>query len=207
MAVVGVDLFGQGEFTKDGEPIAKTRLVKKDYAGYTFGYNHPVFSQRVHDILALVTWMKGAYLPEKKVHLVGLGGTGHWVAAACAQVRKPADDAETDTNGFPGSPLALKQTSLPIDSAIIDTAGFRFAGLNAIDDPDFLPGGAKYGDLPGIIALAAPRKLWLTGEGAEPPAVITAAYRAAGKPEHLTVFTGRQEHKEAAAVSWLLRQQ
>ncbi len=48
MAVVGVDLLGQGESSIGGMPPAKARLNKSDgnkpavYAGYTFGYNtHP----------------------------------------------------------------------------------------------------------------------------------------------------------------------
>ena len=205
MAVVGVDLFGQGESTTDGKSVSKARLANKDYAGYTFGYNHPMFSQRVHDILTLASWMKNAYIPAKKVHLVGLGGAGHWVAAACAQASKAVDGAVIDTAGFPGPPPYRKRVSLAVDSAVIDTAGFRFADLTAIDDPDFLPGGAKYGDLPGILALSAPRELWLAGEGSKPPAVVEAAYQAAGKRENLTIFAGKEEEKEAAAVEWLLR--
>lgn len=30
--------------------------------------------------------------------------------------------------------------------------------------PDFLPGGAKYGDLPGMLAAGEPGTLWLAGE-------------------------------------------
>jgi len=181
--VVGVDLFGQGEFAAHAEQAEKARLVNEKYAGYTFGYNHPVFAQRVHDVLSVVSCFRGGIkgFELKRVHLVGLDGAGHWVAAAMAQ----AGDA--------------------VDGAVIDTAGFRFADLTAIDDPDFLPGGAKYGDLPGIIALSAPRELWLAGEGPKPPAVVEAAYRAAGKPKNLTIFAGKEEEKEAAAVKWLLR--
>lgn len=182
MVVVGADLFGQGEFTAHGTPLAKARLDPKrtNYAGYTYGYNHPVFSKRVHDILSLVA---GARSLEtvKRVHLVGLGGAGHWVAAARAQ----AGDA--------------------VDTAVVDTAGFRFANLTAFDDPDFLPGGAKYHDLPGMLALSAPRPLWLAGEGPKPPAIVAAAYQAAGKPDSLTVFDGDASAREAAAVEWLLR--
>jgi hypothetical protein len=87
---------------------------------------------------------------------------------------------------------------------VIDTAGFRFGRLTAIDDPDFLPGGAKYGDLPGILALAAPCRLWLAGEVAVPP-VVAAAYKAAGQPDGVTLFAGKDKNKEAAAVEWLLR--
>jgi len=181
VAVVGVDLFGQGEFNAEGKPMAKARLVNKDYAGYTFGYNHPVFSKRVHDVLATVALLKSGDTPAEKVYLVGLAGAGHWVAAASAQ----ADDA--------------------VDGAMIDTDGFRFADLTALDDPDFLPGGAKYGDLPGMIALSAPHPLWLAGEGPKPPPVVAAAYKAAGQPDNLTLFPGKEQHRETAAVEWLLR--
>ncbi len=180
--VFGVDLFGQGEFTTEGNPIAKTRQVNKDYAGYTFGYNDPVFAQRVHDILTLVSAVKHDKDPAENIYLVGLDGAGHWVATAMAQ----AGDA--------------------VDGAVIDTGGFRFADVTAPDDPDFLPGGAKYGDLPGIIALAAPRPIWLAGEGAQTPTLATAAYQAAGEPTKITLYNGDEDEKESAAIKWLLRQ-
>jgi hypothetical protein len=43
--------------------------------------------------------------------------------------------------------------------AAIDTSGFRFAQLTDVYDAGFLPGAAKYGDLPGLLALAAPARL------------------------------------------------
>jgi dienelactone hydrolase len=189
LAVVAVDLFGQGEFTADGEPIAKARLARSGreawaaYAGYTYGYNYPVFSQRVHDLLTVIAYLRQIGPSAQKVHLAGLNGAGHWVAAAKAQ----AGEA--------------------VDRTAIDTAGFRFADLAAIDDPDFLPGGAKYLDLPGIIALAAPGRLWLCGEGRDAPPVVKAAYQAAGEAEQLTVFSGKLKAAgaEKAAVEWLMR--
>ena len=186
MAVVGIDLFGQGEFTADGKPIAKARLAQggrgnwAGYAGYTFGYNHPVFSKRVHDVLSLVALARSVQSVEK-VHLVGLAGAGHWVAAARAQAGQA------------------------VDRAVVDTGGFRFAKLTAFDDPDFLPGGAKYLDLPGMLALSAPGELWLAGEGPQPPAVVAAAYQAAGRPDKLTVFDGEKPDAQSAALDWLLR--
>ena len=187
-SVVGVDLFGQGEFTADGEPIQKARLVTDSgrdnwagYAGYTFGYNHSLFSKRVHDILTMIALVKHGGHAAEKVHLIGLAGAGPWVAAALAQ----APDA--------------------VDRVVVDTAGFRFADVAAFDDPDFLPGGAKYLDLPGILALAAPGELWLAGEGAEAPPVVAAAYRAAGQTDQLTVFDQEASKKQAAAVDWILR--
>ncbi len=185
LAVVGVDLLGQGEFTPDGKPVTEARLngddKRRTYAGYTFGYNHPMFSQRVHDVLSTIALVRGGEIPAEQVYLVGLEGAGHWVAAARAQAGRA------------------------VDRAAIDTAGFRFARLAASDDPDFLPGGAKYRDLPGMIALGAPYPLWLAGEGAEAPAVVAAAYQAAGQTDKLTLFTGKEEDKPSAAVEWLLR--
>ena len=70
---------------------------------------------------------------------------------------------------------------------------------------NFLPGAVKYGDVPGLLSLAAPHKLLLAGEGKELPAVITNSYKAAGKPDGVTIHTGATEAEPAAAVDWLLK--
>ena len=184
LAVVGADLFGQGEFTADGKPISEAGLAQsgsgswKDYAGYTFGYNYSVFSKRVRDVLTLVALVRYGKYPVDTVHLVGLGGAGHWVAAARAQA---------------GGAVAR---------TVVDTAGFRFGNLTSFADPDFLPGGAKYLDLPGVISLAAPGELWLAGEGVSGVPVIAAAYEASGHLDQLTIST---DASAEAAVKWLLR--
>ena len=186
MAVAGADLLGQGDFSIDGKPWATARLNRSGrdkwaaYAGYTFGYNYPLFAQRVHDVLSLVSFARNT-LGAAKVHLVGLGGAGHWVLAARAQARAA------------------------IDRAAADTGGFRFAGLTAIDDPDFLPGGAKYLDLPGIAALSAPLPLWLAGEPPAASAVVSAAYEAAATAPNLVRYLGAASQQETSAVEWLLR--
>ncbi len=186
VAVVGLDLIGQGEFTADGKPLATARLNNSgrdkwaQYAGYTFGYNHSTFAQRVHDILSAVAYFSGDEGASGRVDLVGLSGAGHWVTAARAQ----AGEA--------------------VGRAAIDTAGFRFAALTAIDDPDFLPGGAKYLDLPGMIALSAPQELWLAGEE-ETPKVVQAAYRAAAEPGQLSIPSDGEKPRATAAAEWLLR--
>jgi hypothetical protein len=183
--VVGIDLFGQGEFTSDGRPLDKQPLNRDgrgpwaNYAGYTYGYNHSMFARRVHDILSAVAYLR-SQAERPAVHLIGLEGAGHWVAAARAQA---------------GEAVA---------KAAIDTGGFRFADVEAIDDADFLPGGAKYLDLPGMIALSAPGDLWLAGETDETSQAITAAYRAAGGTDRLTLHRGDAAETETAAVEWLL---
>jgi len=187
-SVVGIDLFGQGEFTKDGEPIGQARLVRRDkqgrpgYAGYTFGYNYPLFSKRVHDVLTAV-----AYLSDKRrqpvvdeVCLLGLAGAGHWAAAARAQ----AGGA--------------------VDRAAIDTAGFRFADVTAIDDPDFLPGIVKYGDLPTLLALSAPHRLWVAGEGSGARGLVRTVYGAAKAEESLSTRNEPHAKVEEAAIRWFV---
>lgn len=163
--VMGVDLIGQGEFTADGRPSAKARLLTANhwdrYLGYTLGYNHSLFAQRVHDVLSAIAFVKETMPPGCRIRLVGTKGAGHWVAAARA---------------IAGS---------IVDHATIDTGGFRFAKISSLDDPNLLPGGAKYLDLPGILALSAPYPLELLGEGDKVPDVVAAAYRAAGHPENV----------------------
>lgn len=188
VAVAGVDLIQQGEFLPSGDAAAGDNPVVdppveelRGYAGYTFGYNHSRFSQRVHDILTVVAYVRShAYQPEK-VDLVGLDGAGPWVAAARAQAKGA------------------------VRRAAVDTAGFRFAALESLQSPQFLPGAVKYGDLPAILALSAPHELWLAGEGGEAPPVVRAAYDAAGKSDGVLLYSGDEASEAAAAVDWLLR--
>ena len=140
--VVGMDLFLQGEFVADGKPVSQTRRVKnpREAAAFTFGYNRPLFAQRVHDLLTVVKYVRTQESPSKTLDVVGLGGAGTWVAAARAQA------------------------GAAVDRAAVDTGGFRFGKVMDIQDPNFLPGGAKYGDVPGLLALSAPGALWVAGE-------------------------------------------
>ena len=55
--------------------------------------------------------------------------------------------------------------------------------MTSLEDAGFLPGGAKYGDLPALLTLAAPQPLWLAGETPESIALLKDAYRAAGGAE------------------------
>jgi dienelactone hydrolase len=184
--VVGADLLFQGDFLKDGQPVKQTRVVAnpREFAAYTFGYNHALFAQRTHDVLTLVKFLRtakvGSHPHPSSVDVAGFGSTGPIVAAA----RAIAGDA--------------------IDRAVVETGGFRFANLLDYRHPLFLPGGAKYLDLPGMLALGAPLRLWLAGEGND-PALISAAYRATGHLDRLTCFTSEAPAHETAAIEWLLK--
>jgi len=179
--VVGVDLLYQGEFLTDGKPITKTRRVEnpREAAAYTFCYNHTLFARRVHDVLTTISFVRTQEPAVGQVDLVGIDGSGHWAAAARAVARGA------------------------VTKAAIDTAGFRFGEISYIHSPDFLPGGAKYHDLPGMLAVAAPESLWLAGERSEALDVVVAAYQASGHADSLIAFSGDQKDTADSVVSWL----
>lgn len=187
VTILGADLLYQGEFLKDGEPLKQTRTVqnKRESAAYTFGYNHSVFAQRAHDILTLVKFIHTAKLSSipspTSVAIAAFGHTGPLAAAA----RAVSGDA--------------------IDAAAIDTAGFRFADLLDYRDPSFLPGGAKYLDLPGLLALGAPHRVWLAGENKVPPP-LSRAYDQARQPRNLTPYFGDAGELQDSAAKWLQAQ-
>ncbi|NLT69092.1 MAG: acetylxylan esterase [Verrucomicrobiaceae bacterium] len=144
-AVVGADLLFQG-----GEAVTQTRVVEnpREFAGYTHGYNHSLFAQRVHDVLSLVTFLRntkvGSHPSPEHISLVGRGQTG---------------------------PVALAARALAgaaVDRAAVDTGGFRFGEVLDYRDPMFLPGGSKYLDLPGFLRLNGDLPLWVEGEGEKP---------------------------------------
>lgn len=136
-AVCGVDLFMQGEFLADGKALSQTRRVKnpRESAAFTFGYNRSLFVHRVHDVLSLIELILTDSHGAEKVDLVGLKGAGHWAAAV---------------NYLAGEALAR---------VAIETAGFKFIRVMDIRHPDFLPGGAKYGDIDALLGLAK-RPCW-----------------------------------------------
>lgn len=182
MTVLSADLLYQGEFLADGKPLAQARAStnKRAYAGYTFGYNHPLFAQRVHDILTLVSFVRGDDFSADRIHLVGVNGAGPWVAAAGAT-------AAADVYG-----------------SAVDTGGFRFTNVESYRDLNFLPGAVKYGDLPALLALSAPQRLWISGETEGSLGIIRAAYSAAGRSERLIIDEGPSDGVSARIVELLI---
>ena len=94
---------------------------------------------------------------------------------------------------------------LSIAQAVVDTDGFRFGKLTDYRDPNFMPGGAKYGDLPGILSLSAPDKLLIMSDKKEDgDQLVVAAYKSAGKGEQLRFQSGNAKANAAAAIGYLL---
>ncbi len=171
-AVLAVDVFGTGELAIDKPK------VNAQYGAFTFGYNRPLLSERVHDILTTIAFAKN-HPQAKAIHLVGWEAAGPWVALA----RAAAGDA--------------------VGRTAADLNNFRFESVKASDDPMMLPGALKYGGLAGLAALCAPSELLLhnhrnTGTGQ----LVADAYRAAGADGRL-----RREPLRLPAekvVEWLL---
>ncbi len=182
MTILSADLLYQGEFLVHGKPLAEGRASTnpRAFTGFTFGYNHPLFAQRVHDILTLVSFARSDQFGSALIHLVGVNGAGPLVAAARAMA------------------------GAAVDGAAVETGGFRFANLESYRDVDFLPGAVKYGDLPALLALSVPQRLWICGETAESSGIVRAAYTAAGRSRRLNVDQRQSGPASARIAEWLL---
>jgi hypothetical protein len=177
--VLGADLFFQSEKDNLNRLVANPR----EFAGYTYGYNHALFAQRTHDVLSLVSFLKNSksaeHPPAREIHVAAWGACGPIAAA-----RAVSGDA--------------------IHKAVLETGGFRFSSLLDYQHPQFLPGGAKYLDVPGMLALGAPHATWVAGEKSLPPLVHSEYAHHRAQP-HLTIFDGAASQRETAAVQWLLQ--
>lgn len=142
----GVGVLTADLFLQDDKTLKQTRVVTgpREVPAYTFGYNHALFAQRVHDVMTITHYLlskRDASQPAvKKVSLAGFGKMGAVAAAARAA-----------TGGV-------------IAKAAIDTGAFRFGQLLDYRDPMFLPGGSKYLDVPGLLCVASAQPLWVAGE-------------------------------------------
>ncbi|MCA8991214.1 MAG: acetylxylan esterase [Planctomycetaceae bacterium] len=140
--VLSVDLFMTGEFL--GAESEYQYKVDESDPCYTFCYNRPLIAERVHDIVTIVrtyaAFNKLDDLGISELHIVGTGEAGVWVALAAAELG--------DT----------KYTSLTAD-----LQGFSFASIDNAQHPNLLPGAVKYGDVPGLLRLAAGHRVTLYG--------------------------------------------
>ena len=179
--VVSVDLLFQGDFLKDGKPIKQTRKVEntREFAGYTQGYNATLFARRAHDVMTVATFVDNYTNHGRRnevLNVIALDGTGPIAAAARASA------------------------GAAISRLAINTGGLRFAQLLDYRHPDFIPGGAKYGDVPGLIALNSPHPTWVAGE--KRSSLASKVYGLAKASNSLTLS---RDQSAESAVKWLLR--
>ncbi|HEX3998303.1 MAG TPA: acetylxylan esterase [Pirellulales bacterium] len=195
--VLGVDLIYQGEFLPAGATrLGKARRVddpknSRDAACFTYGYNPTVFADRVRDVLSAISAVGGA-LPggpaiergnaPRRIDLVGVNGGAPWIAAAKVQAGKS------------------------VDRVAIDTAGFRFAKIKSIDDPEFWPGAAKYGDLPALMAFDADAPLFINEGGADIPEIVKVmATFGAGDEVEICIRLGGRRVQDQDIGEFLLK--
>jgi hypothetical protein len=144
MAVISADVFQTGEYLADPSKPLTAQKVNETFAGYTFGYNRPLVSNRVRDILTIIGGIR-KFPIFKKLQLVGTGEAGPWVLLARA--------------------LAGDQVA----RCIADLNAFAFSRIKRIDDPMLLPGAMKYGGIGGLAALAVPGESFLFSAETLPP--------------------------------------
>lgn len=139
------------------------RRVKDSYEGlaaYHYGYNPTLFAERVRDALTMIAALRDDARRPKAIRLAGVEGAGVIAIAATALAGKP------------------------VARLACDTAGFRFATLTDVWDVNFVPGGAKYGDVPGLLALCAGTRTVVAGESDDSIAAARASFAVAkGKLE------------------------
>jgi hypothetical protein len=180
-SVLAIDCLSQGEFLTDNTPITQARKVKnpREAAAYTYGYNPPLFAQRVHDTLTAIRYITRGLPTTTPANLVAFGAAGPIAAAA----RAIAGGA--------------------VDCAIIDSSGFQFADVSSITDPNFLPAAAKYGDVAGLLALSAPGRTFVISEGPDAPELARATYVVLHAGQNLE-HAKPSPKAPLAAIDWLL---
>lgn len=179
VSVAGIDLIYQGEFLAGEDQLEETPKVAnpREAAAYTLGYNRAVAAERIRDILTMAIFMRHNERSPKSVGLVAL---------------EPAMAAI--------SSVALAKRPSAFDFAALKTDGFRFGEVNSIRSANLLPGGARYGDVPGFLALAAPMVLQIGGEDAGSMKPVIQAYQRSGKKDRLSLG----DEVDATPIDWIL---
>jgi cephalosporin-C deacetylase-like acetyl esterase len=141
-AVACPKLYLQGA-TKNPNVYAGRKRGFEDYAGYHYGYNPPLFAERVGDALAALATIRAG-----RIIVAGVEGAGA-IAVATA---------------------ALAGSS--VREVVADLEGFRFAKLSNVWDVNFMPGAEKYGDIEALLALCSAKTTQATGPEAAVNAIV-----------------------------------
>lgn len=134
--VVTADLYQTGTAVNASDEVRKP--VDARFPGYTYCYNRPLLSERVRDLIAVVTACSQADAAPVTAHLIGSGDAGVWTLLARCVL-----------------------TQAGLTGTLVDLQGFHFGGVTEISDPNLLPGALKYGDLSGLARLISNAPLHL----------------------------------------------
>ncbi len=126
------------------------------FAGFHYGYNPTLFAERVRDALTMIAVIRDDDRHRARhISIAGVEGAGVIAAAATALAGNT------------------------IHQLACDTEGFRFAKLTDVWDANFMPGAAKYGDVPAILSLCAPTMTTVAGETAASAPGVAASFAVA----------------------------
>ena len=153
--LVETDLVAEGHEAS----VQGSRLVPngREAAGYTFGYNRSLFAWRVSQVLDAIQYLEREF-PGVSILIEAKESRLSPVAAMAF--------AATDSN-------RVTELRCHLD-------GFRFAGVDSMEQENFLPGGARYGDIPGFLATKYRRRITLTGESEQSAALLRQVMNARG---------------------------
>jgi hypothetical protein len=143
-----------------GQPKQALIDDKRTYSAFTFGYNRPLAVKRFEQLLCAL-----AAFPAEGDQQAWLIARGDQAIAAGAALAALSGDA--------------------LDRVVLEVDGFRFAEVDDYSDANFIPGAAKYFDLPGLLALRAPQSLKIKGESAESMSLLDRVYQAVGAEQAL----------------------
>ena len=134
LALVGQSIDEKGRVTevKEQPLVSNPRLA----AAYTYGYNPALLARRARQLGATLQWL--AETNPGATLIVNGQGAGAAQAAA---------------GGFVAQELKVANVQLQLASR-----GFRFAKVDSIRDPNFVPASARYRDLPGLVSCFAGKK-------------------------------------------------
>ncbi len=173
----GVAIVAADPFDKDATEM---RVIgdPRPVPSLTLGYNRTLVAERTADVLTLLSATRQHFPSAKRIALLSRDSSAPYAAAAAA---------------LAGDGLA---------AVAIEDADFWFGEVKSWRSPQFLPGAVKYGDLPGMLALIAPRPLWIAAN--TEPVVTRTAYSAAGAD---TKFVTREREEAAGeSITFLLQQ-
>jgi hypothetical protein len=177
-ALVLLDPLLVGDHGGEHERLPVDEGRHASYHGFTHAYNRTLLAERVHDVLTAIAYASGRF-DGAGVNLLGTGRAG--VPALLA--RALAGDA--------------------VERTAVDF-GFDFDDVRSFDDPDFLPGGTRYGGLAGFAAAIAPGELWLVGaeEAPQPRSEwLQRTYESCGAKEHLHLVPSSEADRVLARLA------
>lgn len=142
--VMGADLMQQGGQLAPGTVADSVRRVAPDtdVPAFTYGYNHPLFIQRVHDVLTCLQHLSTSKDALGKPTLVAPDVTG------------------------PIAAVAHLGAGSAVERSLVGDHAFRFEAVASPWEAGFLPGAARFGDLPGVFALLPRGSVLLVGDKA-----------------------------------------